>query len=172
MHRFRPAPRLILAVAALLCGCGDVRTTLTGRIEGLGADSVRLLAPGDGRDTLAVAPVAADGTFRMEIRLPEPAIAVATADGEPLAPVLLEKGDLRLEYGPTGLCLAAGTPANDSLSRFRELLERETSPEGARALAGRTLERNTGNLCGVWLFRTYIAPEASDARALLERFPR
>ena len=62
--------------------------------------------------------------------------------------MLLEKGDLRLEYGPTGLCLAAGTPANDSLSRFRELLERETSPEGARALAGRTLERNTGNPCG------------------------
>ena len=172
MHRFRPAPRLILAVAALLCGCGDVRTTLTGRIEGLGADSLRLLAPGDGRDTLAVAPVAADGTFRMEIRLPKPAIAVATADGEPLAPVLLEKGDLRLEYGPTGLCLAAGTPANDSLSRFRELLEHETSPEGARALAERTLERNTDNLCGVWLFRTYIDPETPDARALLKRFPR
>ncbi len=130
---------IVLAVVSL-CSCSrGVRFDIEGRLTDNAASEVYLVVESTEVDTLAVAAVGADNSFRLRGRVDEPTTAFVCDDnGNALAILLTESERLTLQPFSGGGYIAEGGPINDKYNLItqrmsdvaRQIVELDPESEG------------------------------------------
>lgn len=108
-------------------------------------------------------------TIRGIVQAPEMAI-LADRQKQPLGLIFIEPGMMTLERTPQGFLEIKGTPSNDAFSAFQH---ESTGLEGEAfaSVLQTTIERNTDNLAGLYLFSESLEDwNPTAARAMAQRF--
>lgn len=183
-----------LLLSAALYSCSTPEYSITGNLGMAPGDSLYVKDVYHNDSVLAAGVVAADGSFLLKGRITEPAIAqLYNRHDQMVYPdIFVEPGEIRIVMREQGGYKAAGTPLNDSLNsfndrvgaiqeRYRSLILSQQNPDLIPNILASTAEgvvdKNTGNLLGIWLFKTHEYPRFSrdsagvaGARARLEKF--